>query len=234
MRAFGDTEDFVETFLRKGFSENRHSYLRCDGKLAAALYWFDCFCYGKKYAYLYAVATDEAFRGRGLCRQLMENTHQALKDQGYAGAVLVPGSGDLVTMYGKMGYEEWLPRRAVKILPAGNPIQLRRLNAQEYHTLRHGLLPRGAMEQTLPALEFLESYGELYQGENCLFSVVRKDGRVMFQEFLGEESLLPNAVKALGVSDARALISGGTHPCAMYHKLAEDAEIPTYFAIALD
>ena len=84
-----------------------------EGEIAAALYWFDCdlphwaspteFSV-RKLAYLYAVATAKAHQGQGLCRALMENTHEHLRQLGYDGCILSPQSEGLFTMYGKLGY----------------------------------------------------------------------------------------------------------------------------------
>ena len=105
-QAFGDTDEFLEDFFCVAFSEERCATTEEDGKIAAMLYWFDCAWEGKKVAYIYAVATDEAYRNRGLCRALMESTHEKLQSLGYAGAVLVPGSLSLFSLYKKLGYTE--------------------------------------------------------------------------------------------------------------------------------
>ena len=44
----------------------------------------------KQAAYLYAVATDPAHQGRGLCRRLMADAEAYLKEQGYSYALLSP------------------------------------------------------------------------------------------------------------------------------------------------
>ena len=82
--AFGDSDAFLDGFFRTGFDAAR---CRCTEDVAAALYWFDCTWKGKKLAYVYAVATAEASRCRGLCRMLMEDTHRHLETLGYAGAI---------------------------------------------------------------------------------------------------------------------------------------------------
>ena len=103
-QAFGDTDAFLDSFFAHGFAFDRCRCVRIDGVLVAALYWFDCRWQGKKVAYLYAVATDMAFRGKRLCRMLMEDTHSHLQEAGYAGAALVPGSREL--LWGNCSHEE--------------------------------------------------------------------------------------------------------------------------------
>ena len=70
-QAFGDSDAFLDSFFSVGYSCDRCRQLSLDSQLAAALYWFDCSFSGKPVAYVYAVATDAAFQGQGLCRALM-------------------------------------------------------------------------------------------------------------------------------------------------------------------
>ena len=66
--AFGDDDAFLEHFFTYGFAPDRCRCVTVDGKLAAALYWFDCSFQGKPLAYLYGVATFKAHRGKGFCK----------------------------------------------------------------------------------------------------------------------------------------------------------------------
>ena len=97
--AFGDDDAFLESFFSVAFSPNHCRCLFLSGQVAAALYWFDCSWKEEKVAYIYAVATDKAFRGRGLCSALMKDTHKHLFSQGYRGAALVPGNQGLFQLY---------------------------------------------------------------------------------------------------------------------------------------
>ena len=97
-QAFGDTDAFLDLFERTAYAPDRCHTLTVEHCLAAALYWLDCETAGEKTAYIYAVATDERFRGRGLCRRLMTETHTRLQGEGYASAVLVAASPSLSEM----------------------------------------------------------------------------------------------------------------------------------------
>ena len=86
-QAFGDSDAFLDKFFQVGFSFDRCQCIRHGADIAAALYWFDCTWNSKKVAYIYAVATDKAHRGKGLCRRLLEDTHahlRAMKTSGEA------------------------------------------------------------------------------------------------------------------------------------------------------
>ena len=102
--AFGDSDAYLDLFFETGYSPTRCRCVTEEGQVAAVLYWLDVFCDGQKMAYIYAVATGKAYRGRGLCRMLMEDTHNVLCGRGYYGAMLSPGDAGLARMYGTMGY----------------------------------------------------------------------------------------------------------------------------------
>ena len=102
--SFGDPDDVLDAFFATGFSPERCRFIRQEGQIVSALYWFDCSLEGQKIAYLYALATDPAHRGKGLARQLLTETHDRLRDRGYAGALLVPGERELFQFYEKIGY----------------------------------------------------------------------------------------------------------------------------------
>ena len=82
--AFGDPDDFLDRFFHVAFSPERCLCITVEDRVAAAAYWFDCDWEGKRCAYIYAVATGKAFRGRGLCRTLMGDIHRHLAELGYA------------------------------------------------------------------------------------------------------------------------------------------------------
>ena len=145
-QAFGDTDDYLDLFFGTAFASMR-SLCALDGdSVAAALYWLDCEYADEKIAYLYAVATDERYRGRGLCRKLTEQAHRILKDRGYAGAILVPAEPGLFIMYGKLGYRtcaavsQWTAS-------AEEPMALTELTPEEYALRRREGIPEGGVIQ---------------------------------------------------------------------------------------
>ena len=232
MEAFGDPAPFVDGFFRTGYDPDRCRVLYENGKLAAALYWFDCQWDGRKLAYIYAVATKQELRGRGLCRRLMEQTHRHLQALGYAGAVLVPGEASLFSFYEAMGYEicstvgEFTCRAAA-------PLALRRVDAGEYARLRKSLLPAGGVVQEGAVLNFLATYASFWAGENCLLAASVQENTVYVQEYLGSADLAPAVTGALGGEKGVFRTPGTDRPFAMYHALHSSAA-PTYFGLALD
>ncbi|MBQ8451017.1 MAG: GNAT family N-acetyltransferase [Bacteroidaceae bacterium] len=106
--AFGDSEAFVDTFLDLCASDEVLYTLSLNGRVVSALYalpykieYNDAV---KPIAYIYAVATDKEFRGKGLMRHLMSQMHRSLQDKGYAATFLLPSSPSLADYYASMGY----------------------------------------------------------------------------------------------------------------------------------
>ena len=233
-QAFGDTDAFLDSFFAVGFSPDRCRCLWEDDRLAAALYWFDCSWEGKPIAYLYAVATDEACRGRGFCRALMENTHSHLLEQGYAAAVLVPGTKDLFRLYEKMGYATFGYVREFTCAAGCAPAQLEKLTVEDYAQRRRKLLPAGAILQEGATLDFLHTQAEFYAGENLLLAGSVDGELLIAQEFLGDAAAAPGILKALGIKEGRFRNPGNEMPFAMYYPLQNHVKSPEYFGIALD
>ncbi len=213
--AFGDTEQFLDSFAQTAFSPNRCRCVTVDGQVVAALYWFDCTCRGRRVAYLYAIATAEAYRGRGLCRLLMEDTHRHLRELGYAGALLVPGGKELFAFYEKMGYRTCGYIREIHCEASSESVPVKRLGIDQYAALRRQFLPEGGVVQENENLRFLQRQAELYGGEGFLLAA-RAEGDLLFgTEFLGDVSVASAVVRTLGFAEGRFRTAGGDVPFAM-------------------
>lgn len=233
-QAFGDEMAVINGFFATGFDKTRCQCLYEDGFLAAALYWFDCLWQGKKVAYIYAVATEKGFRGKGLCRRLMEKTHAHLQKQGYVGAVLVPGSPALFVMYEKFGYRGFFSAAVTQVTEGKKDIALRRLSLTEYFSLRQALLPENSVAAGKEAFAYLATYGAFYEGAQGVFCFARQEDTLYFQEYLADPEYLPNVVKTLEAETGVLRLPGAGEKQAMYRSFTDDTALPSYFAPALD
>lgn len=231
-QAFGDDDAFLDAFFITAFSAERCRCVTVDGQVAAALYWLDCTCRGQKFAYLYAVATDKAFRGKGLCHGLMADTHTHLKALGYAGAILVPGSRELFRLYEGMGYRPFGGIREFTAAAKAPAADLRQVDAEEYAALRRQLLPVGGVVQEGPTLAFLQTQAEFYAGEGFLLAAAMDGTHVFVPELLGDAAAAETIVAALGAKTG-TFRTPGERPFAMYLSLTQ-TEPPAYFGFALD
>lgn len=233
-QAFGDTEEFMDIFFSVAYSPDRCRCLYADEQLAAALYWFDCTWEGKTLAYLYAVATDTAFRGQGLCRKLMESTHAHLKEKGYHGAILVPNGAGLFGLYEKLGYRTCGFMSTFSCEAADTPIALQPISKEEYAILRRKKLPHGSVLQEGETLALLEAYSGFYKGDGLLLTAYPENGILKVSELLGDPSAAPGILAALGYPEGTFRTPGKDTPFAMYYPLTHDTAAPEYLGLALD
>ena len=231
--AFGDTDEFLDRFFSLSFSPARCRCIMAEDEVAAAHYWFDCTCAGQKFAYLYAVATHPAHRGKGLCRALMADARELLAAQGYHGLILVPQDAPLIAMYKKLGFTGCTAVTEFTA-PAEEPIPMRRLTTAEYSAARQELLPPGGMVQEAENLALLASYAWFFAGQDWIAAVSAEKGKLRCHELLGNPDAAYGITAALGCREGSFRVPGQDLPFAMYLPLTEDCVKPGYFGLALD
>lgn len=235
MEAFADGEDSLNAFIRTAMTAGRCRCVTVDGTVAAALYWFECRCRGRKVAYLYAVATAKAFRGQGLCHALMADTHRHLEALGYEGAVLVPATDALFGFYETMGYQTCSQIREFTCEAADQQVQLFPVSPSEYAKRRRLLLPEGGVVQEEENLDYLETQAKLYAGPNLLLAARTKGDVLEGLELLGDTVAAPGILHGLGCSRGSFRVPGEDRAFAMYLPLGGSCfPAPTYFGLAFD
>lgn len=230
---FGDSEEFLTGFFSTAYSPDRCRCIREEGQIVAALYWLDCGFDGEKLAYIYAVATHPDFRGGGLCRRLMEDTHAVLAERGYAGAFLMPAEPGLRQMYGKMGYQE-CGRVSEFTCSAGQALTVRPIGKAEYAALRRRFLPAGGVLQEGVSLDFLETYGQFYCGESFLLAASADGEQLRGLELLGDRAAAPGILATLGYDRGWFRTPGTDIPFAMFRPLKTAERVPSYLGFSFD
>lgn len=232
--AFGDSEETLDVFFSRGFSEDRFLCIQEDGIPVSALYWFDCYLQGHKLAYLYALATAKSHRGKGLASSLMAQAHACLKEQGYAGALLVPGSDDLFAFYEKMGYRTATTVTEFPCVWADRSVPVLELTSAEYARLRRAFLPKGGVVQEGATISYLQGQMHFYAGKDFLLCASVQDGTLLAQELLGNPQAAPHILRALGAPKGCFRTVGADKAFSMFLPLQEDCPAPAYFGLALD
>ena len=227
---FGDPDDFIDAFFQIAYSPDRCRYLTQDGQIVSALYWFDCQCQGRKLAYLYAVATDPAHRGKGLASQLLNETHSHLQALGYSGAVLKPAEG-LFPFYERLGYRTSCYVNRFTAEAGAVSAQIRELFPSEYASARRTYLPKNGILQEGITLEFLHAFAQYYATSDALICVARDRSAVY--EYLGNPDSAPGILRSLGIQSVSLTTPGGSIPFAMFLPL-DDAPAPGYLGITLE
>lgn len=230
--AFGDPREFVESFLDSGYAHDRCRVAEADGVLQGMLFWFRCTRGTEDFAYLYAVATASAARGKGICTALMEDTHRLLAGQGYAGAVLCPGEPSLFRFYEKRGYAP-LGTVYEDRFPAGEGVNVELVNPDTYARKRSALLPAGGVRQEEENLAYLARFARFFVGETFTAAVSRDGSRVL--EFLGDPDCIPGLVNMLGQTSAPVRCPGQGRTLTMVKMFrGEPLPRPFYFGLPFD
>lgn len=232
--AFGDTDEFLDCFYGTAYAPDRCLCALEEDSVSAVLYWIDCTLDAQKLAYIYAVVTDPACRGRGLCRQLMAKTHDLLAARGYAGAVLVPQEESLRKMYAGMGYRDAGGLQVFRCAAGDSPVCVTAIGPAEFAAVRKTLLPEASVIQEGEGLSFLAKLLQFYKGEDFLLAAYAEGGVLVGMELLGNPGAAPGILKALGFAGGIFRTPGRERPFAMFHPLAETAKIPGYFGFAFD
>lgn len=232
--AFGDEDAFLDLFFTHAFSPDRCRCILDGDSLAAAHYWFDTECGGQKFAYLYAVATDPAYRNRGLCRRLTEDLIPLLTHQGYHGIILVPQNESVISMYRKLGYADCIYLTESTVPCRDLKLSLRRLSAGEYAALRRPLLPKNSVLQEGNALPFLDALYVFFAFEGSIAAVHLEGGTLVCHELLGDPGLASGLVYSLGCAVGTFRTPGPGRLFAQYMPLQSDTVRPQYFTFAFD
>ena len=115
-QAFGDTDEEIARFFREAYP-HASGFAARDGETLVGM----CFALPQQLAcgedtcsaaYLYAVATDEHWRGQGVCRTLLAFAEKELKKRGTDCLMLVPADEGLAAMYEKLGFSGALRRES--------------------------------------------------------------------------------------------------------------------------
>ena len=220
--AFGDAA-FTDLFFRTGYSPDR-CMAAFDGKLLAALHWFDCSLDGKKAAYVYGIAAFAACRGQGIGSKLIRFSVEYLQNRGYEVIALVPAEESLFPYYERFGFRA-AGTISEKRVTATAPLPILPLTASEYADARRKLLPTHSLQQDA-CLPLLAGYADFYATPRAIAAV---SGQMVW-ELLGEEADAPGLIAALSLESATVRTPGGDRPFAM----AIGAQAPIYLGLALD
>lgn len=227
---FGDSDDFIRAFFDIAYSPDRCRYIIEDGEVVSALYWFDCEFEGGKLAYIYAVATDPAHRGKGLASRLLLDTHDFLKAQGYAGAVLKPAKG-LFPFYERLGYVTSGFVNCFDAAAGSVAAPFKEVSAEEYGRLRRAFLPENSVLQEGVTLAFLHTFAKFYAFYDALICVAIDEPYIF--EYLGNPHSAPGVLASLGIKTAKIQTPGEDIPFVMHHPL-NCTKIPGYLGITLE
>lgn len=103
-RVFGDKRSDIEEFMVQLYSPERAFTLSEEGQIVSMLHIVPLSDSIRKIAYIYAVATAEEYRGRGLATQLITRALEVIDSSDFDCAVLIPSSSSTAHFYEKFGF----------------------------------------------------------------------------------------------------------------------------------
>ena len=231
--AFGDEDEYLDVFFATAFAPDRCMRIRKDGRLLAALYWFDCSAYGQPLAYIFGVAVACCARGKGLCRRLLDQTCIHLTDRGVSYALLMPAKDELYPMYRKLGFVSFGSVCETVVLAAESDVPMRAIDGAEFAALRKGYLPDGGVLQDGANIAFLAARTQLYAGEDFVLAYF-PDGNGFGVELLGNAEQAPRIARTLGKERLRVRTVGNGREFAMLRPLGRGGRPPEYFGLPFD
>ena len=177
---------------------------------------------GQDGAYVYAVATLPAFRGRGLMTRLDQWAQEVIRQRGWSFSVLVPAEPALFPMYEKLGYRSCFPVWT-KLVAAGGrkTVDFSSCPFEEFRELRKRFLYRIPGAVLHPEEELRYIYDELHGFSGEILRYEEKDGACYVAFTVEEDGLLiREATGSDPVGVARALLAryGSKQALVRYHK----------------
>lgn len=190
-RCFGDSPSYTALYFSHLWQPEQ-IFIDTDAQTPRAMViWFPLLLAGAPAAYFYAVCTDEACRGQGICTRLMAFAEASLHQRGIHQFLLVPGSAGLFRFYAALGYRRCgcIGQTTVCHPTAGTVTPI---DAATYLTRRARNLPIPHAVYSLPLLRHQQrlcSYtgGGLFAlGETgCAAAEQTPDGQLLVKELLG-------------------------------------------------
>ena len=184
---FGDEDGYIKLFFDTAYKTCRCFAHLENEKIVSALYLLDCSISldSKLFDgyYLYAAATDENYRGRGLMKKLIEEAEDFMKEQKKAFIALVPASASLYDYYSKFGFVTSMKKYSGKV-KATRSAEMKKINACEvWHEKQNASFDRfiWTEDNHRYALDCLAYYKtEFYKSDD---GIVLTDGKTIKEAF---------------------------------------------------
>lgn len=210
---FGDTDEFVQVFFHYFYRDN--VLLAVDeNEIVSMAFLLPAFLDVKKQripaTYLYACATREDYRGKGLMADLIEEACWDVCRRGEAGLFLLPATGSLYDYYMKLGFREFFYENREKYIledqlenDVDDVFEIFRISGEIYHDQRSLWLTSDfAVHYPLSHFQFVEqefqgNSGGLYQisqqNNNVGIAFIqKKENTLEIKELLvSSENLIP-------------------------------------------
>lgn len=113
---FDESREVLDRFFGDLFMPENTVVERVNGEVVSVVYMLPCAqSDGNRGMYIYAVATDPHFRGKGYATKLLNDANSVAKQRGFAFTVLVPGEPSLFEFYRKKGFDKTIKIKQITV-----------------------------------------------------------------------------------------------------------------------
>lgn len=231
--AFPKDDEFWDAFKNDHFNP-----LRCIGLfggkgLVSALYYFPCELRGRRFAYVFALATEALSRGLGRAPLLLEKSRDMLLSCGFSGALLCPQTEELFDYYKKHSYTEVISNDLFEADAANIPsTDFAEISPEEFLKCHTAFLPQGCLAHTENAINLFATYGKFAKCSDALFAFHEEEGRLICDWLLGNRLRAGDLLAFLGAESGMFKTAGGTRPFALALSF-DGAPLPSGFGLEL-
>lgn len=193
VNVFGDEREYIELLFPYGNTVCDVFAVFDGDKISSALYLLDCSLTfnGGQYngKYLYAAATDDKYRGRGLIASLIDEAQLFCKNSGIDFISLVPANEGLYNYYERFGFVTAMHRATVFGTTDNKSIPKYEISGAEYFTERRNRLENciqfsgDSVGYVISCLEY--SGIKFYKNGFGKFFITEKDS-CLFDEMINE------------------------------------------------
>ena len=232
-RAFPNDAEFFETFKAEHFNTRQCIGLFAEERLVSAFYFFPAELRGRRFAYIYALATDAQNRGRGFAAELLKKGCEMLASLGFSGALLCPQTESLFGYYKKQGFCEVIYNDVFEVSANGAvPCGFAELSPEEFLSCRPDFLPQGYLANSKDALHLFATYGGFARCADALFAYHTEGERFICDFLLGNRLRAAEFLAYKGFKRGVFKTAGDRLPYALALSF-DGAELPRGFGLEL-
>lgn len=227
--AFEDDIEFTNLLFDSCFEQNCY-YLTEGETVVSMLFALDVFIGSNKGKYVYAVATNPEYRGKGYMRKLFCDVENSLRSE-YSFLCLRPMNEGLFDFYAKLGFEEKFYKKQIAVKGkkiACEPILVNSIS--DIRKLRRRLCSEILVEYGDDFYKLLTSYCDIFTDstEKPAYVIIRERVSGKIKEFLGDTKYLPS------IFEGDAPTCNGNQRYAVYKSLGLTFCDKAYLGLAMD
>lgn len=232
VQAFDDSVESAAYFLTHCSRPDNILIDKEDGNVCAMLTMLPLMlCFGGETVparYIYAVATDTAYRGQGRSTRLLAHAHTYMKQNGVAASLLVPASESLFTFYAQRGYKRAFSLSETTYESASLPTDDLNVSVELCTPEQYARIRKKAFAQNRPfaawkddMLSRVMAYARLFGGE--FYHICTKEGEAAALCIKEGDVAVVKELACVGIGEAEAVTALHTRLGAARYRIRSEA-----------